>query len=348
MTAQAFHRSVGLKFGPASPTIGVDLLQTISPDPFKGLQRTYGNKDDDGIRVAFDAFRTLGSEPDRCKITLWNLSQAGHDAIVSDYDIRQFSRKAVFVLGLPSLAGIRATALNLINDAHKVALFAGYQNDPKQIFVGDYMTVTTRKRDGLFDFKTELELGDSVLSSRDAYLDSPVGPGQTLGALLGDLVKQAGWATSPDAAVKIAKLTPDSMVQAFTGGALGSVPVPEALDVLGFLTKSVWFVRDGEYFLLGDEDVLEDFGIAIIEGRDILDFSEGKNDGEIQIRTNLNGGLEPGRAIFLFDPTLVPKGVFRCETARYRGDTEGNDWYTEATIKPFTGLPPAFDVSVLA
>ncbi len=352
MSAQAFHRSVGLKFGPASPAIAIAQLQAISPDPFKGLQRSYGNKDDDGIRVQFDILRTMSSEPDRAKITLWNLAPEADEAIALDYQLRQTQRKVVAASKLPSFGGARAKAYILVNNAHKVGIFAGYQSDPQGIFFGDYLSISTRQRDGFVDFKTVLEIGDSALLNRDAYLDNPVGPGQTLSSLITSLIAEAGAIPGPTVAISLAKITPTATVQAFTGGAMGSVSAVQALDDLGFLGKHVTFFKDGPAGpvaeILLEADVLPDFGIAVIEGRDILDFSKGKEDGDIQIRTNLNAGIEPGRGIFLFNPTLIPKGVFKCQAARHVGDTHGNDWYTEADLSPFVGLPPTFDASALA
>ena len=351
MTGLAYKRSVGLKFGPASPAIAVDLLNTISPDPFKGLQRSYGNKDDDGIRVQFDILRTLAPEPDRAKITLWNLSEAAQKAIESDYQLRQTQRKVVFST-VPTLLGARAKALNLVNNAHKVGIFAGYQGDPQGIFFGDYLSIGTRQRDGFTDFKTVLEVGDSALLTRDAYLDNPVGPGTTVSQLITSIVTNSGAALGPNAAVTIAKITPTTKIQAFTGGAVGNVPADEALTDLDFLGKTVHWWKDGPngpvLELLGDDDVLPDFAIAVVEGRDLLDFSKGQEDGDLQIRTNLNAGIEPGRAIYLYDAMFVPKGVFKCTAAQHVGDTEGNDWYSEANLRTFLGPPPPPDLSALA
>ncbi len=351
MSGNAYLRSAGVLFGVASPAI---TLNPFIPQPFAlvndfpGLNQALVNDGGDGLRIQFDITRTLSLEPDRCKLTLWNLSQLTQEAIGADYQVRQAGRKAVLANKLPNRAGVRSASLTAINKLHEVTLFAGYRGNVAKIFAGDIITLSTRKRVGFTDFVTEIELGDSILLSRDGYLDTPIAPGMTFSQLLTEVATSGAATVDGNSIVTIAKILPNSKIQVFTAGAPGGMSTIEGLEFLAGMTKSAMTLTEGQIRIVEQGNAIPDFGIALKEGRDILDFTKGQTDGEIQFRVNLDPRVVPGRAIFTFSPLGIPTGGFRCEAARYVGDTDEGGFYVEIDCSQLLGVPPPFDASEAA
>jgi len=193
-----FKRSVAVAWG-ISSTVQPSELDAIP------LQPTIGNLDDDGIRISFDFERTSNGEPDRGTLQLWNLTRKTAESIRDDMEVLQVSRKAVFAVnrGPPRApTSVIQTALKSVNDGHLLQVSAGYGGKPELVFQGEYLNVDTRKRVSNKDFVTEIELGDTITSLRDGFLDNPLGLGVTIPQFVQEFTNATGIKTSADAATR--------------------------------------------------------------------------------------------------------------------------------------------------
>jgi hypothetical protein len=324
-----YKRSVNVTWGAASEVKPAELeVPAFNP--------SIGNLDDDGVRISFDATRTLAGEPDRAKVELWNLAKSTAASIAADHEKLIANQKAVINSGL--FDELLTSALSELQDSHVVQLSAGYGGRPELIFQGEYTDVRSRERRGFSDVVTVMELGDSVSSLRDGFIGQPLGLGVNIPQFIAEFTKATGIKTSKDAAARIAAVAPNSTVTLFQNGA--AVDMLDGMaDYLGF----AWFVLDGELHMLPPGAVIQDFAIILQQGRDLLDFSSSSGFDEIEGVTNMNARISPGRGILIIDEAGRPVGSpigYSVQACRYQGDTHGPAFRTEfSAIEAFEPLP---------
>lgn len=338
-----YGRSVGIGFGPASPVTAAVLSAGGAP----ALGRpTIGNFNDDGIRIAFQFERSATSEPDRGLVQLFNLTRSTAASIVQDKDFLDLDRRNAFKLGaaLPRPpSSVISNALKAANAGHQVQFFAGYGQNPEVIFLGDYVRVTERKRISQTDWVTEIELGDSFLSLRDGFMDSPLGLGMSVSQLVQEFSSATGIRTSADAAAKISAVAPTATVTLMANGAAGGIRAAEWMDDIAQLLGMTWTVREGELFFLRNDQYLLDFAIQLVQGRDLLAFDTRRDNKDIAGTALMNSQIVPGRVLVILDENLTPVTPtgYAVRACRYSGDTHGQPFYVEFEATLITGAVPA-------
>lgn len=343
-----FKRAVKVQFGALSTVMPFE-LDVPRPAP------TISNLDDDGIRITFSLSRSSAGVPDKGTVQLWNLTQRTSDGIVSDFEHLTAARTGAFKAanGPPRLPDELLTAtLKGINDGYALRVFAGYQKKPEQIFLGEYVEVTGRKRVSRVDHVCEIMLGDTFASLRDGYLSGPLGLGVTIPQLIQEFTKATGIRTSADAALRIVAVAPTASVTVFQNGAMGGVRAAEAMDGISDMLDHTWFVRNGELFLLPEGQAIQDFSVVLQEGVDLLDHTSAMGFDQLSGVSLMNGRIEPGRGLLILDENKKPIGNGLGYVVRdcvYKGDTHGGDmsFTTSFTATAATIPIPAIDPSEL-
>lgn len=246
-----------------------------------------------GMRIQFKIIKTLKKEPNSCEIIVTNLAPK--------------------------------TRASLQQKGVKVLLEAGYRDTGVfRVFSGDVRTVD-HTRNGP-DWETVLHLGDGERAWNFARVSESFGPDTSASDVIRKLVDKLGLKSG-----NVDKRT-SQVTKKFGHGFTAHGATAAVLDQVVRSIGLNWSVQDGEFQLLGPDEVL-DLPVP-----------------EITPTSGLVGSPEMGSptkkgkpALVKFKALLTPTkpgskvklkserydSYVRVESCTFTGDTHGGDWYTE-------------------
>jgi len=282
-----------------------------------------------GLRIAFSIQKGATKSPNKCTVKVWNMSPE--------------TRAMIEVIG------------------NVMILKAGYTEDvgAKTIFSGN-VTRTLTVREGP-DWITELEMEDGFMEFRDAKVSLSFAKGATTQQVVTAISKKFGLPVRPMPADIARKQYPAGF--AFVGR------VRDAMDKACDHSSLEWSIQNREiqiikkggvfkkkaYLLSADTGLL---GSPMQESKTMTEKAAAKEgitadqpgvrktterdkDGEVQqmlrvlgykVKSLLQPLVEPGGYV-----QVKSKGVdgefFRVEELTHTGDTHGNEWHTELTLR---------------
>lgn len=282
-----------------------------------------------GLRISFSIQKGATKSPNKCTVKVWNTSPE--------------TRALIEVIG------------------NVMILQAGYTEDigAKTIFSGN-VTRTLTVREGP-DWITELEMEDGFMEFRDAKVSLSFAKGATTQQVVTAISKKFGLPVRPMPADIARKQYPAGF--AFVGR------VRDAMDKACENSGLEWSIQNREiqiikkggvfkqkaYLLSADTGLL---GSPMQESKTMTEKAAAKEgitadqpgvrktterdkDGEVQqmlrvlgykVKTLLQPLVEPGGYV-----QVKSKGVdgefFRVEELTHTGDTHGNEWHTELTLR---------------
>ena len=282
-----------------------------------------------GLRIAFSIQKGATKSPNKCTVKVWNTSPE--------------TRAMIEVIG------------------NVMILKAGYTEDigAKTIFSGN-VTRTLTVREGP-DWITELEMEDGFLEFRDAKVSLSFGKGATTQQVVTAISKKFGLPVRP--------MPADIARKQYTAGFAFVGRVRDAMDKACEHSGLEWSIQNREiqiikkggvfkqkaYLLSADTGLI---GSPMQESKTMTEKAAAKEgitadqpgvrktterdkDGDVQqmlrvlgykVKTLLQPLVEPGGYV-----QVKSKGVdgefFRVEELTRTGDTHGNEWHTELTLR---------------
>ena len=282
-----------------------------------------------GLRIAFSIQKGSTKNPNKCSVKIWNAAPE--------------TRALIEVIG------------------NVLILKAGYAEDigAKTIFSGNVTRALT-VREGP-DLVTELEMEDGFLEFRDSKVSLSFSKGATTEQVINELAKKFGLAVRP--------LPEDIAKKQYSAGFAFVGRVRDALDKACDHTGLEWSIQNREIQIIKKGGVFKQkaylispetglLGSPSKESKTMTEKAAAKEgitadqpgvsrttkrdkDGEVQevlrvfgykVKSLLQPIIEPGGYV-----QLKSKGIngefFRVEELVHNGDTHGNDWHTELTLR---------------
>jgi hypothetical protein len=266
-----------------------------------------------GLRISFDAGRSLGIEPNTCELRITNLN-ADHRKQLQEQTTVPVRLEA----GYDSLTSSTGAALADIGvEGPRLA----------QLFVGDLRRAYST-REGP-DWVTVISTGDGAKASRSQRVQMSFRPGVRWMQIYTDLAKKAG-VDIGNALQTIAGTATFQMPTAAPVVIQGN-PLRE-LEQLGRAHGFETSVQDGALQVLPLNTVMLNVPVDLSASTGLIGSPEPSSDGRVRFRSLLNGELMPGRAVKLTAHSF--SGVYRVERVNFTGDTSGGPWYADCEGKP--------------
>ena len=250
------------------------------------------------LRVAFAVEKHLGSEPNTCTVTIYNLNEDSRASL---------QRKPV-----------------------QVRLEAGYDDNLARLFVGD-VTWAQSSHEGS-DWITKIQIGDGARSHAYAKVNRSFKAGVDKRTVIKELAGTMGL-SMPNNIDQAREL----FDQFASGVSLEGPSQAEMTRVLKS-SGMTWSVQDGRLQILRDGEVRADQAIVVDQTTGLIgspEFGAPTEAGKKPVLTFkmlLYPGLTPGVKVKV--QTRAINGVFRVERVQHSGDAWGPDWYSEVEATP--------------
>lgn len=253
-------------------------------------------------RVTFEIEKTLESTSNKGKIGIYNLNQ----------DSQSFLEQ---------------------NDL-QVELYAGYEEQVEQLFIGDIKRVN-RTRSGP-DIIASIECGDGEKKIEESTYTGSFAPGSTNIQVLNAAIKALG--------VTIGTVQ-DLKSDVFQGGFVFAGQVKKLLNQLTKDQKLQWSIQDGELIIIGKGKVTAEEGPLITSETGMIGFPS-KTEKGIQFKSLLNPKIRPGRMVQIktlqyaeaqdagpTNPKILlnkaASGNFKVTKVKHSGDSMTGNWTSE-------------------
>jgi hypothetical protein len=208
-----------------------------------------------------------------------------------------------------------------------VSIEAGYEEGTQLIFRGDLRDIVST-RDGTEWITTVTS--DSGRRARKKRILKSFAPGVSVSDVLSAAAKamgvQLGNAAAKTVAAKIKGTQSDKF---FNGYALAGA-LDHELDRLARSIGLEWSVQDDELQFLDNGKALQGTGAKLTDATGLVGSPEKGTKGTVEARALMMPELVPGRRVQIESEHV--KGVFRIETAHYRGSTRDRDWYCDMQL----------------
>ena len=262
-------------------------------------------------RLVFTIEKTTTPNPNKSKISIYNISQ----------DSRNFLEQE-----------------NMI-----VFLKAGFNNEPKNIFLGEILRREASRKGP--DIIYTLELGDTEKIISQAFLSISLGPGATNVQVLNLAAAKLGLSISI-----LKGITVKTFVHGYSENKL-------AADIITEQTKNIgleWNIQDGELRILPRDQTDGEEAVVISKETGLIGFVT-KTQAGIKFKSLLNADIRPGRATqvissqfqgqtgpsanLLASASLIKSGdITKCRRVIFTGDTREGKWEADVeTIVTRTG-----------
>lgn len=262
----------------------------------------------------------------------------------------------------PNTAEVKVTGLSADSrgraykmKGQRLTLVAGYGEDAAVIFVGDIRFIESKRENA--DWVTKFEAGDGERNVQHARASQSFKGGTKATDIAKSLIGKMK--LNPGTAMDVlkGKAGADKL---FTGGftAHGSAAknLSKVLKPLGL----EWSIQDGKLQLLPIRGVTAETAVLLSPDTGLVgspeqstpekssknqaaeiddeladEFESGAAESKpayLKIRSLLQPSIRPGRQILL--QSEARNGYFRCVNVDHSGDTDGQDWYSDAETLP--------------
>jgi len=244
-----------------------------------------------GLRVSGKACKTLKREPNKCDLTVYNLSPDHRNALTKT---------------------ARPT----------VSVTVGYEGQLTQIFRGQALHVRHEKR-GPGDVITTITTSDEGAKMQTAQVQKSFGAGAKPGDVLKELTKALGVKVGNlDTAVR--KLNAGKAVSIYTEGCTLDGHAPHYLDELCKSAGLEWSIQDGALQILDVGKALAAQAIVLEESA-LVGAPSISSKGVVECTTFIQGDVLPGRQVHVKHSFVT--AIARIEKCEYVFDTYADDWY---------------------
>jgi hypothetical protein len=270
-----------------------------------------GREFTESLRITFDVTKTIYRTPNVATIKLFNLLQEHEEAIADEYK--------------------------------DIALDCGYGTDVQGIFRGNVRYVY-RYREGN-DRITEIQAGDGDKDFKDGEVNFTLGSGHTDEQAIKRLLDDMGTTVLGYVAGK--NLTREHIL-----GKTYSGTVRRVMDIIARNNDAHWTIQDGKLSMVPARSTLPNEAIKVDSNTGLLGTPQ-INDKGIAIKMQLDPRLVPNGKLWLannevkaaiFKPPMLlreeqkhskapvrldPDGIYKMFVVNHKGDTRGNDWFSE-------------------
>jgi hypothetical protein len=256
-----------------------------------------------GLRLKFKVEKTLLGEPNTLDLHVYNLSA----------DTRAKMQKR----GVP------------------VVLVAGYQGAAQVIFSGDAQAVD-HLRDGP-NWDTHIQSGDGAEVFRTAFSSHSFKAGTTWKDVAGTVAKDLG-VNVGDAVSKLGTGDFAGAIDTFLQGYTAHGPAVAEFDRVMRAGGLEWSIQDGKLQIVKGRNPTAEDAILLSPKTGLIgspDHGSPEKDGQpslLKVRSLLQGGIRPGRAVVLESASV--RGRYRAAKVTHEGDTHGGEWYTGMELEP--------------
>ena len=247
-------------------------------------------------RVVFEVARTLSKHPDPAQITIYNLAPQVRSSWTGGEQVR---------------------------------LVVGYAENAGLVYSGTLHGVTVARDGG--SIATALSCRDGDAAFR-ATVSQAFGAQAPLSLVVGRLVSAMGLTLGPGSVAALAGLSArGSLVQV----GLAQQALDEVLTPVGLR----YVLQDGAVYVMPSAGATSEEAVLLSPSTGLVGSPESMTDRvpkvgavtpRLRVTSLLQPALRPGRRVVLESTTHA--GVYRCDTVRHKGDSEGQDWYSVAEV----------------
>lgn len=255
-----------------------------------------------GLRLKFKAEKDLKGDPNTMSLQIYNLSAA--------------------------------TRARMQTKDVTVVLVAGYRDGIEVVFSGDVRTID-HVREGP-NWATHVQSGDGELCFRDCFSSHSFAAGtqwkDVAKTLAKDLKTNIG-----DAVAKIGSGDFDGAIDKFLQGYSAHGPTVREFDRVMKANDLGWSIQDGKLQILKPQKTSDEGAIVLSAGTGMIGSPDHCTPEKglpavLKVRSLLQGGLRPGRAIEIRASKI--NGFYRCTKVVHEGDTHGQEWYSTIQAEP--------------
>lgn len=268
---------------------------------------TIGTLDVSKLRCAFKVKKNLKPEPNTCEIKVWNLSGESRSKLES-------------AAKLP------------------VRLEAGY-TDPtstfkgsgtSQLYLGEVRTAHSFTEGP--DIITEVETGDSEKEIQKNRIHVSIGPMVPVEAALASIAT-ALKVNPGNIGQAVALLKTKGVAAMFGRGTALSGNAARELTDFCRSAGLEWSIQDGKLQILDRNKPLAKTAILLSSSSGLIGSPTVDGKGVVKAKCLIIPDIFPGRLV-VFNARHL-KGGYRIEEVEFNGDTHGQDWYAELSLKKY-------------
>lgn len=261
-------------------------------------------------RIAFRVEKTLKPEPNKCELSIWNLSREQR-AQIEELSVTN-KRSTAPDKGVP------------------VLIEAGYKStDASQIFLGDLRTASS-KRVGA-DWVTTIESGDGEVAKNNPVAVS-YGPQTSPDIALRAIARALGVGDGNVAATAI-KLRQSGAGTLFPRRGVMTGSAYEHMTHFARSAGLEWSIQDGAIQFVDLNKTLAGFAVKLSKSSGLIDSPQVDHKGVLTCKMLIQPNVKPGSLLVLDSATA--RGNYRIERATWEGDTYDIAWYITVEAKRY-------------
>jgi hypothetical protein len=267
------------------------------------------------LRVAFDGVKSTDKKLNELNIQIYNLNREHRNKIIRDAKDKDPQKdKDKKKLTQAEKDAQKEASQRDDTAIYKIVFRAGYDH-LETLFTGDILTAYT-ERSGA-DFITNVTGQDGLFDFRSSFTSATV-KGDVVDTILGDMKRTKKG--------KISKRKEAIRPKVLVGNS--AQLIQEQL-----FDDEAMFFDDGTLHILKDNEVVTDIAIDINSETGMLQAPT-KADKFISAHTLMNPSVRVGGLVNLTS-IYAPhyNGIYRVETIKFNGDSDGNEWKMELLLK---------------
>lgn len=249
--------------------------------------------------------------------------RGGNEGLRITFEVKKYPSKSQNTAKI-EIYNLSDDSVGYITEEMSTVLTAGYQQTEQGIFFGD---VTHIERAGeqeastAEDVATTIEAGDGIDALRGATIHKTFGPGTSAEQIAESLKSEldiSGVSRGFTEAL--------ADIEGLRNGYTASGSVRTQLDALFAGTQYSYSIQDDQLEITGESGLAETGVIVLRKDTGLLEAKE-VEDGQIKAKSLLMGKIKPNRRLKVESDKI--QGVYRTREVTHKGDTHGQDWYTE-------------------
>lgn len=251
------------------------------------------------LKMEFQIEKSLEKSPNSCRITIHNLKEE--------------SRTKLEEKGI------------------ELVIEAGYIDERNIVFRGDVDFVSTTKTQT--DWITTLNVGDGTKVTKTARINEPIKSDTQIGKVLETATKPLLGDIGLGNLREVVRGDGErSLLVRIINGMTLSGKATEVVDEIATSMGLQYSIQDKSLLFLGKGKTSKDQPVPVNAASGMIGSPERGEKGTVTFRTLLDGRIRPGRKVSI--ESLVVNGSFRVDRVVHKGDTWGNDWFTEVEASP--------------
>lgn len=267
------------------------------------------------MRVAFEIERTLRHQPNKAKLSIWNLTR-DHQAQIE----QAADAQVVIEAGHDDARGLETLFVGELFRARGNANAHGAGAQP-----------AIRSDRSAVDVVTHVEARDGGRAYQGARISQSFAPGVSVATVLRACAVALGvGAGNVDDVADLAELE------------IGGDRFPEGTVLRGQAAREMtrvlaslglrWSVQHGAIQVVAAGGALRSQAVRLAADTGLVGSPAVGTRGRVKVTALLTRDLWPGRIVLLESDRA--RGRYVCRAVKYRGDSHANDWYAECDLAP--------------